>query len=367
MGLSSGDRREDDAAAAARALADLWQRVTDGILAALRDAVRAAFGPAGLGTAWRTLKRRLAALLGQARTESARILTDQITRALRGARVELHADFPARPPRPPSPELIRQLAGGLVRQLDNVQVQVFRSVEDVFRRAVVGVMTPRPGISQAQRLENAQKVLDDLADHGVTAFVDRAGRHWELVSYVEMATRTAVSRSLLNVQLTAYTGLGHDAVLVVSRTLEAPCPHCRPYDGRVISITGRTVGQTLTVTPWDAPPRSERVVASLTEAMAHGFLHPNCRHTLVPYTDGQAMTPAGLEPPPAAEYEAEQRQRALERRVRAARRRHAATLDPAGRAAARRRLAAAQAVSRAHAAQHGITHRPRRERIDVAR
>ncbi|MEV5710166.1 phage minor capsid protein [Actinoallomurus sp. NPDC052274] len=366
MGLSGGDRREDDAARAGSVLGDLWRQVVDGILQALGDAVRDALGPGGPAMAWKRFRRRLSALLNDARRRSRRIITDQIRQAVAGARAELRETFPRRSPQI-SPEMVRELAAGLVRQLEHVQVQAERATEDVFKRAVAAVMTPRPGISEDQRLKNAQRVLDDLTSRGITAYVDRAGRHWELASYVEMATRTAVSRTLVNIQLTAYTGLGHDAVLVVSRTLEAPCPRCRPYDGAVLSITGKTAGQRITVTPWDAPARTERVVATLHEAMARGLLHPNCRHTLVPYADGQVMTPADLQPPPAAEYEAEQRQRALERRVRAARRRQAVAVHPGEQTRAKRRVAAAQRAAREHAATHGIPRRLRRERIDVAR
>lgn len=368
MGLASGDRREDDATSAARALGDLWRNVVDGILSALGDAVKDAFSLAvGPAMALRKLRRRLAALFGEARNRSGEIVLRQVTEAVNGLNVELRNDFPARPPKPVTPEMVQQITVGLVRQLDHVQVQAQRSTEDAFQRAVGSIMTPRPGISQEQRLKNAQKVLDDLAGQGITGFTDRAGRRWELASYVEMATRTAVSRSLLNLELTAYTGLGHDAVLIVSRTLDAPCPRCRPWDGKVLSITGRTTGQSITVTPWDMAPRTERVAGTLTEAMAEGLYHPNCRHAAVPYIDGQAMTPADLEPEPASVYEAEQRQRALERNVRAARRREQVAVEPGAKAKAKRRVAAAAKASREHAARHGIKRRTRRERIDVPR
>lgn len=353
--LHSGDQREDTAARGAATVGDLWRQVTDGVLGALRDAVRDGLGRPGPKIAYRTLKRRLVALLSEARRQSTQLITGHLRRTAESM-------FGGRRPAPPRP-----VTDGIERQLDSVQVQVFRTVDDVFRRVVVQAMRARAVTTDAARLRAAQEILDDLADHGVTVFVDRVGRRWELVSYVEMATRTAMSRALLNMQLTAYTGRGYDAVLVVSRTLEVPCPRCRPYDGRVISITGATAGQTLTATPKGAPARTERVVATLPEAMAAGFLHPNCRHGLVPFIDGQVMTPVGRTLLPRPVYDAEQRQRALERAVRSARRRHAVALDPGTYAATRRAVAAAQRAAREHAAQHGIPRRRRRERIDVPR
>lgn len=366
MGIGSGDRREDDASSLAARIADLFAALADGLLRAIRDAVRDALNPAvGPAMARQKLWRRISALTAEARAQSAPIVDQQVTRAVGNARAELVADLPDRPPRIPD-TVGRQIALTLNRQLAQIQVAAERATDDAFKQAIGQVMTPRPGISQAQRLENAQKALDDLADRGLTVFTDRAGRRWDLVSYAEMATRTAVSRSLLNIQLTAFIGAGRDAVLVVSRTLGAPCPHCRPWDGKVVSLTGATVGQDLTVTPFDAPPRTEHVVGTLAEAMATGLLHPNCRHALVDFADGVSMAPAGLEPPPAGVYEAEQRQRALERRVREHRRRAAVAL-PGQQAKAKRRLAAAVKASREHAAVHGIKRQTRRERLGVAR
>jgi hypothetical protein len=367
VGVASGDNRENDAAHTGSALGDLWRALSLGILQAVRDAVRDALNPAvGPSMALRKLRRRTATLFGEARQRSTPILSEQLTRAVANLDAELRHDFPAQPPKPTPPPVVQHIVQVLVRQLDHVQVQAQRSTEDAFKKAIGSVMTPRPGITQAQRWENAQKVLDDLADKGITGFTDKTGRHWELTSYVEMATRTAVSRSLLNIQLTAFTGLGHDAVLVISRTLDAPCPMCRPYEGKVLSLTGKTVGQDVTVTPYDMPERTERVIATLPEAMAKGLLHPNCRHSILPYADGQSMTPAGLEPKPAAEYAAEQRQRALERKVREHRRRAAVAL-PGQKASAKRRLAASVKASRDHAAHHGVKRRTRRERLGVPR
>ena len=133
-----------------------------------------------------------------------------------------------------------------------------------------------------------------------------------------------------------------------------------------MSISGATVGHDLTVTPVDGEVRTEHVVGTLPEAMAAGLFHPNCRDSAVAYIDGASLTPVGLEPLPPEVYAAEQRQRALERRVRAHRRRVQVAL-PGTKAAAKRHLAAAVRVSREHAAAHDIKHRPRRERIGVSR
>ena len=328
MRAGSGDQREDTARAAGRRLGALWAGAAEAILSALRDAVRDAAVAAGPTVVSRRLRRRLARLLEDAHRASVRVLG-----ALR--------IFTA-----PGPGEVAELLAGLTGKLDAARSQAEHTTAVAFGRIVRQTLTGGV-LGEAERLAAAQQILDALADQGITVYTDAAGRRWDLASYVEMATRTAAARALVHRQLAAYTSQGHDTVVVAPGPAgRAPCPRCRPYVGQVLSIT-RPVG-----------------AGTLAEAIAGGLLHPNCRHSLIPA--GAAPLPASA-PPSRGVYEAEQRQRALERRVRAWRRRLAAALTPQAQATARRRLAAAQRASREHAVAHGLTRQPRRERADVAR
>ena len=95
---------------------------------------------------------------------------------------------------------------------------------------------------------------------------------------------------------------------------------------------------------------------TIAEAKAAGFRHPNCRCYWTPIGTGVAMdVTVPVDPERAAEaYEASQRQRALERKVREAGRRYHAAVTPQARARARRDLAAARANSAAHRQRHGV-------------
>ena len=331
MRADDGDQREDAARAAGRRLGALWADTTEAILSALRDAVREAATAAGPAMVSRRLRRRLAQLLDAACRASVRAL---------GALHTLNTGAPE----------ASGLLEGLTGKLDAARSQAEHTTTAAFGRIVRQALRPGTVLGEAERLAKAQQILDALADQGITVFTDAAGRRWDLASYVEMATRTAVSRALVHRQLAAYTSQGHDTVVVADGPAgRAPCPRCRPYIGRALSIAGR-------------PPGA--AAGTLAEAIAHGLLHPNCRHSL--RQPGDAPPPAST-PPPEGACEAEQRQRALERRVRAWRRRQAAALTPQAQATARRRLAAAQRASREHATGHGLTHRPLRERADAAR
>lgn len=189
------------------------------------------------------------------------------------------------------------------------------------------------------RIQAAQKALDDLGEQGITGFVDRAGRRWNLVSYVEMATRTAVSNAWDDMQAAAMARSGLDLVTVSTHSTEGSCRHCLPWLGRTLSLTGATRG-----------------VPTLEEAKASGFRHPQCRCFWTPLGAGvmtDVTNPVPLERAAAA-YKASQQQRALERKVREAGRRATAAITPAARAKARRDLAVARAASEAHRRRTGL-------------
>lgn len=212
--------------------------------------------------------------------------------------------------------------------------------QEAVQRAIEGTRGGMPGGSLSlSRIQAAQKALDDLADRGITGFVDRTGRRWDLTSYVEMATRTAVSNAWDDMQAGAMVRSGLDLVLVATHSTEGSCPHCLPWLGRTLSLTGETDGY-----------------PTIAEAKGSGFRHPNCRCFWTPIGAGLAMdvtNPVPLDEA-AAVYKASQRQRALERKVREAGRRAHAAITPQARARARRDLAAARAASAAHRQRTGL-------------
>jgi hypothetical protein len=214
---------------------------------------------------------------------------------------------------------------------------VHRQVVD---RAIAGTRGGMPGTSLSlSRIQAAQTALDELGARGITGYVDRAGRRWDLVSYVEMATRTAVSNAWDEHQAAALIRAGIDLVLVGTDSTEGSCPKCLPWLGRTLSLAGATPG-----------------FRTLAEAKAAGFRHPNCRCSWAPVGVNLApdvTNPVSLDRAAAA-YQASQRQRALERRVREAHRRMAAAVTPAARAKARRDLAAARAASAQHRQRSGL-------------
>lgn len=196
-------------------------------------------------------------------------------------------------------------------------------------------------------LVTADRIMQQAAARGVTAFIDSTGRRLTLVPYVEQAVQHAAGNAAMDGYLARLAENGDDLV-IVSRS-KTSCPICRPWVGRVLSSSG--------VDPHHP---------SVATARAAGLWHPNCVHTIFRWypgfrwPDNAATGHGGTQ----AQYEATQRQRAIERHIRTWKRREAAALDDLTRARAARKVRAWQAELRAHLAAEGLRRSRQRERTD---
>jgi hypothetical protein len=214
---------------------------------------------------------------------------------------------------------IEALADATVREMRPVYSAVLRSTDDAYRRAIAGATARR--LAGAQDLRHAaQAAWARLADDGITGFVDGAGRRWQLSTYVEMATRTAVARAAVIGQTDTWAAAGLEHCYVEDNPRE--CPICAPWEGKILALA--------------APPRRP-ATATLEEAQEAGLHHPNCRHGLRPWAPGVRIAMARKPEGPEG-YEAEQQQRYLERGVRRWRVRYAAAFDDDGRQYAAARI-----------------------------
>jgi hypothetical protein len=98
-------------------------------------------------------------------------------------------------------------------------------------------------------------------EQGVFYFIDKGNHRWELDRYTEMLIRTkaveARNRGLVN----RVVENDYDLVQVSDHFNE--CELCHPWEGKILSLTGRTSGY-----------------PTLDEATAAGLFHPNCRHAI---------------------------------------------------------------------------------------
>lgn len=155
---------------------------------------------------------------------------------------------------------IRALIGETATEVIGSHARILRSVEDAYR-AVIAEASPLQLAGALTRREAAQRALNAFADRGITAFTDRAGRQWSMTSYTEMATRTAARRAQWSGHADQLLAHGQDLVIVSDHSQE--CSLCRPWEGKVLSLSG-------------APHVDADWVATLGEAQAAGLGHPGC-------------------------------------------------------------------------------------------
>lgn len=265
----------------------------------------------------------------------------------------------------PGAQAVNRLAVALAGRLDATQPRVVRAVVDAYRQTVTAGAAEILGGAAARR-QAAERVWNRLLAQGFTGFTDVKGRNWSLAGYVDMATRTTAAQAAVAGHLDELGAAGIDLVIVSNAPQE--CERCRPWEQKILTRdeSGRG-GATI-----EAEHATEdkiikvRVKGSVSEAIADGLQHPNCRHSLSAYLPGLTKPQTHTADP--AGDKARQQLRALERQARAARLQAAGALTPEARAAAEARLKTVQADIRQHIAASkalGIVRKPEREQLDL--
>ncbi|MFE0877309.1 phage minor capsid protein [Streptomyces smyrnaeus] len=249
----------------------------------------------------------------------------------------------------PQAQAVDRIAQETVDRLTATHRSILRAVVDGFRD-IVSTVVGDVALGTATRRQATQNAMQRFADRGIRAFVDRAGRRWQLTSYAEMAVRTATARAATEAHTRTLTDAGIELVIVSDAPRE--CPLCRPWEGRILAIDGPTGKRTIETEHATEDGRTVRVrvAGSLDEARRAGLQHPNCRHSVSAYTPGLTVAEQAVSDPTG--YEAGQRQRAIERHIRKWKRREAAAVSPEAQRAARAKTRQWQGTMRDHLAAH---------------
>lgn len=239
---------------------------------------------------------------------------------------------------------IRRIVGEASANLKSTHFRILRQSLDVYRRAVAQA-SQFTVLGTTTRQQAAQAVLNQFANNGVTGFVDKAGRNWQLDTYAEMATRTATGRAAVQGHLDRFTANEYDLVIVSNHG--GACPLCAPWEGTILSIAGKTAGY-----------------PTVDEAHAAGFQHPNCRHTVGLFVPGLTRTPdVQADDKREAEYEDSQTQRYYERQIRKWKRRELAAITDEERRKARSKVRAWQQTTKAFVEAKGRKRLSYREQV----
>jgi hypothetical protein len=222
---------------------------------------------------------------------------------------------------------IRALAQESVADVINQGNFILRRTADEYRQTVADA-AGRILTGSETRREALQGALNRWADQGIVGFVDERGRKWDMGSYGEMSTRSAVNRAAVEGFRDTLTDSGYDLVIVGVST--EPCPICDPWEGRVLSLTG-----------------NDERYPSLADAIGEGLHHPNCKHTEGIYLPGVTRPVERVEKERREElYEQSQEQRHNERMIRQWKKREAVAIEPSAEAKARAKVSEWQARQR---------------------
>lgn len=180
--------------------------------------------------------------------------------------------------------------------------------EDILKRADVALSTGT--ITPYQAIERATK---EAARHGLNCIQYKDGRRVNVASYVEMALRTSQHRAVLQAEGVKRDQWGDH--LVTSAVLHSTCDSCHYWQGEIliddVFASGKPDGEHQLLS------YAVRVHPTATGDKSSHFLGPNCRHPLITFIEG--VTSKRKNSPldrTKSNYEAEQRQRTIELRIR---------------------------------------------------
>ena len=315
----------------------------------------------GTGKAFRTAgwETRKLAELGQLTQENARIINEETRRVPKEIRKALDevskialADIERaireaiakgaveEAPADSVQNLLRDLSGQAVDDANLVNTVMLQSSQSAYLQAVNNTVVWENQLLDAAaaqktlndaatavtigtetRRQALQKAISQMADKGIYGFVDRAGRHWSPEAYMNMDIRTTVHNAAIQSIRVRQEDYGSDIFQVSSHAGARPL--CYPYQGKFYSW-GSGSG---TFTDGAGVQHAYAPLDSTSYGQAAGLFGINCGHYPMPQIPNVTF-PQDKKIESKAEndrlYQESQEQRALERRIRDAKRKQAA-------------------------------------------
>lgn len=242
-----------------------------------------------------------------------------------------------------NPRKLNVLTEAVKEDLDSANRAVYRKMDDIYRQTVFkatykmssGALTLQQAVDEASK---------ELLSQGIKCIQYKNGAQVDVVSYVEMAIRTASQRARM-------LGEGafrdkHQLWLVRVSSHTATCSLCQPWQGKIL------IDDVFSHPSEDFLQVNAGKYKLVSEAIKAGLFHPNCRHTLYTYYPGDREPIVASPEESARLYKAEQKLRALERSIRQVKREVAVAIDPENQEQAKKKLRQYQAQLRDHLKQN---------------
>lgn len=239
---------------------------------------------------------------------------------------------------------VTKLIDDVVNLEKHAETAALRTMDDVYRQTVnkaqlamsTGSVTLQQAIDMAVR---------DFLDKGINCIVYRDGRRVNIADYVRMALRTTSTRAKLQGEAAKIKSLGYDTVQVTKYSMCSDT--CLPWQGRpyiddVFSFWDGEIEERENGELWGKSNYCGKWFPLLSTAIHSGLFHPNCRHTITLYVDGDPLPKAIDNSEIEKRYKLEQKQRRLENEVRRAKRKAEGFSDPDNVKKANKKLREAQ-------------------------
>lgn len=238
---------------------------------------------------------------------------------------------------------VNKLIDDVVNLEKHAETAVLRTMDDIYRQTVnkAQLAMSSGSVTLQQAIDMA---VQDFLNKGINCIVYRNGRRVNIADYVRMALRTTATRANLQGQSEKIKALGYDTILISSYSMCSET--CLPWQGRVY------INDVFVMWEGKIEQRGEILYGKsnycgkwfplLSSAIQGGLFHPNCRHTLLMWRDGDPIPQTVDNSKNNRRYKLEQHQRLLENNVRKAKRFVAGQTDPSNIRKAKAELINAQ-------------------------
>ncbi len=108
-------------------------------------------------------------------------------------------------------------------------------------------------------LELSKEVKAKIQEDGITALIDKGGKKWQVDTYAEMLTRQVLANGGREGVFNTAQEYGFDLVMI--STHGSSHEECRVWEGKIVSLTGKTEGY-----------------PTLEDAEDEGLFHVGCKH-----------------------------------------------------------------------------------------
>lgn len=238
---------------------------------------------------------------------------------------------------------VTKLIDDVVNLEKHAETAALRTMDDVYRQTVNKAQL---AMSTGMPLQKAIDMsVKDFLDKGINCIVYRDGRRVNIADYIRMALRTTSTRAKLQGESAKYSARGYDTVQVSKYSMCSDT--CLPWQGKayindVFVMWDGTVEERENGELWGKSNYCGKWFPLLSTAIHGGLFHPNCRHTIALYIDGDAPPKSIDNSEIEKSYKLEQKQRRLENEIRRAKRKAEGFSDPDNIKKAKKELLEAQ-------------------------